>query len=133
MVRSPVEICRGTSPEPGGEIATLGEHFAIADRRHHGTRDDWPDAPHRHQTLARRVFLDQVRDVGIAGGEDRTSLGSRVSSRAVEAKGRHMNKTAILEWLPLQRIGVTLVIGFIPALIARWKRRAMMPWYLYGA
>jgi hypothetical protein len=44
-----------------------------------------------------------------------------------------MNQTAILEWLPqLQRIGVALVIGFVPALIARWKRRAMMPWYLYG-
>jgi hypothetical protein len=44
-----------------------------------------------------------------------------------------MNQTAILEWLPqLQRIGVALVIGFVPALIAPWKRRAMMPWYLYG-
>src|SRR5215472_3474835 len=50
-------------PEPGGEIAALGEHFAIADRRHHGARDDWPDARHRHQTLARRVFLRQARDV----------------------------------------------------------------------
>src|SRR5262249_48959693 len=28
-------------PEPGSEIAALGEHFAIADRRHHGARDDW--------------------------------------------------------------------------------------------
>src|SRR5262245_2609166 len=44
-------------PEPGGEIAALGEHFAIADRRHHGARDDWPDARHRHQTLARRVTV----------------------------------------------------------------------------
>ena len=44
-----------------------------------------------------------------------------------------MNQTAILEWLPqLQRIGVALVIGFVPALIARWKRRPMTPWYLYG-
>jgi hypothetical protein len=44
-----------------------------------------------------------------------------------------MNETAILEWLPqLQRIGVALVIGFVPALIARWKRRPMTPWYLYG-
>src|SRR5258706_9615878 len=36
-------------PEPGSEIAALGEHFAIADRRHHGARDDWPDgsAPQR--------------------------------------------------------------------------------------
>src|SRR6266853_1592100 len=44
-----------------------------------------------------------------------------------------MNQTAILEWLPqLQRIGVALVIGFVPALIARWKRCPMTPWYLYG-
>src|SRR5258708_32480051 len=44
-----------------------------------------------------------------------------------------MNQTTILEWLPqLQRIGVALVIGFVPALIARWKRRPMTPWYLYG-
>jgi HIRAN domain len=27
---------------------------------------------------------------------------------------------------------VALVIGFVAALIARWKRRAMTPWYLYG-
>jgi hypothetical protein len=52
-------------PEPGSEIAALGEHFAIADRRHHGARDDWPDSRHRHQTLARRVFLHEraVRSV----------------------------------------------------------------------
>jgi HIRAN domain len=44
-----------------------------------------------------------------------------------------MNEATIVEWLPqLQRIGVALVIGFVPALIARWKRRAMTPWYLYG-
>ena len=44
-----------------------------------------------------------------------------------------MNKATFIEWLPeLQRIGVALFIGFIPALIARWKRRAMTPWYLYG-
>ncbi len=45
-----------------------------------------------------------------------------------------MNQTAIIEWLPqLQQIGVALVIGFVPALIARWKRRPMAPWYLYGS
>jgi hypothetical protein len=44
-----------------------------------------------------------------------------------------MDQTAILEWLPqFQRIGVALVIGFVPALIARWKRRPMTPWYLYA-
>jgi HIRAN domain len=44
-----------------------------------------------------------------------------------------MNQTVIFEWLPqLQRLEVALVIGLVPALIARWKRRAMTPWYLYG-
>jgi hypothetical protein len=40
-----------------------------------------------------------------------------------------MNEATIVEWLPqLQRIGVALVIGFVPALIARWKRRPMTTW-----
>jgi hypothetical protein len=40
-----------------------------------------------------------------------------------------MNEATIVEWLsPLQRVGVALVIGFVPALIARWKQRAMTPW-----
>jgi hypothetical protein len=44
-----------------------------------------------------------------------------------------MNQTAILEWLPqFHRIGVALVLGFVPALIARRKRRPVTPWYLYG-
>jgi hypothetical protein len=44
-----------------------------------------------------------------------------------------MNEPTIIEWLPqLQRIGVALVVGFVPALIVRWKRRTMTPWYLYG-
>jgi hypothetical protein len=52
---------------------------------------------------------------------------------AVEAGGRHMNETTMFEWLlQLQPIGVALVLGFVPALIARWKRRRMTPWYLYG-
>jgi hypothetical protein len=39
----------------------------------------------------------------------------------------------IVEWLPgLRQTGVALVIGLLPALIARAKRRPMMPWYLYG-
>ena len=32
----------------------------------------------------------------------------------------------------LQPIGVAFVLGFAPALIARWKRRRMTPWYLCG-
>jgi hypothetical protein len=44
-----------------------------------------------------------------------------------------MNAATIVEWLPqLPPIGVALVIGFVPALIARFKRRPMTPWYLYG-
>jgi hypothetical protein len=62
-----------------------------------------------------------------------TDSENRRDWRAVEARGRHMNEATIVEWLPqLRRVGVALVIGFVPALIARWKRRAMTPWYLYG-
>jgi hypothetical protein len=44
-----------------------------------------------------------------------------------------MDEATIIEWLlQLRPIGVALVIGFVPALIARWKRRPMTPWYLYG-
>src|SRR5215831_7373301 len=44
-----------------------------------------------------------------------------------------MNEATMVErLLQLQRIGVALIIGFVPALIARWKRRRMTPWYLYG-
>lgn len=44
-----------------------------------------------------------------------------------------MSEATIIEWLPqVHAVGVALVIGFVPALIARWKRRPMMPWYLYG-
>jgi len=44
-----------------------------------------------------------------------------------------MSEATILEWLPqLRQIGVALIIGFVPALIARWKGRPMMLWYLYG-
>jgi hypothetical protein len=44
-----------------------------------------------------------------------------------------MDTATITEWLPeLRPTGVALVIGFVPALIARRKRLAMTPWYLYG-
>jgi len=44
-----------------------------------------------------------------------------------------MNEATIIEWLlRLRPIGVALVIGCVPALIARWKRRPMTPWYFYG-
>src|SRR5215472_7807574 len=44
-----------------------------------------------------------------------------------------MNEATMIErLLQFEPIGVALVIGFVPALIARWKRRPMTPWYLYG-
>ena len=44
-----------------------------------------------------------------------------------------MNEASMLDWLlQLRPIGQAVVLGFVPALIARWKRRRMMPWYLYG-
>jgi predicted membrane-bound mannosyltransferase len=44
-----------------------------------------------------------------------------------------MTEPTILEWLQqLRPIGVALVIGFVPALIARRKRRPMTLWNLYG-
>src|ERR1700730_10847667 len=45
-----------------------------------------------------------------------------------------MNGATIIERvLLLQPIGVALVLGFVPALIARRKGRPMMLWYLYGS
>ena len=45
-----------------------------------------------------------------------------------------MNGATFIErLLALQPIGVALVLGFVPALIARRKGRPMMFWYLYGS
>ena len=44
-----------------------------------------------------------------------------------------MNEATMFELLlQLQPIGVALILGLAPALIARWKRRRTTPWYLYG-
>src|SRR5262245_4408534 len=44
-----------------------------------------------------------------------------------------MSEATMSEWLlKLQPIGVALVLGLAPALIARWKRRQVTLWYLYG-
>src|SRR5439155_2207605 len=51
-------------PQPGAEVASLLEAGAIADRRHHGTRDDRPDARHGHQALATLILLRQRFDLG---------------------------------------------------------------------
>src|SRR5262245_43524585 len=47
--------------------------------------------------------------------------------------GRHMNEDVIVLWL-LQRstILTALLAGLAPAMVANFKRRSMMPWYLYG-
>jgi hypothetical protein len=47
--------------------------------------------------------------------------------------GCHMNEDVIIPWL-LQRstIWTALLAGLAPAVVANFKRRSMMPWYLYG-
>src|SRR6266700_4670465 len=64
MVRSTVDSCFGTSPSQAPKVASLLEAGAIADRRHHGTRDDRADARHRHQALATLILLRQRFDLG---------------------------------------------------------------------
>jgi hypothetical protein len=45
----------------------------------------------------------------------------------------HMDEYTVVSWL-LQpaRIWIALAGGFVPGLIAAFKRRARIPWYLYG-
>src|SRR5258707_10926248 len=47
----------GNEPQPGGKVATLGEHIACADRGHHHAADDRPNAGHAHQPLAPASWL----------------------------------------------------------------------------
>src|ERR1019366_4821773 len=42
----------GNEPQPGGKVATLGEHIPCADRGHHRAGDDRPNTGHAHQPLA---------------------------------------------------------------------------------
>src|SRR3981189_3145680 len=51
IVRSPVDSCFGTSPQPGAEVTSLLEASAVANRRHHGTRDNRTDTRNSHQSL----------------------------------------------------------------------------------
>src|ERR1700720_4407311 len=67
IVRSPVDSCFGTSPQPSAKVAALLESGAVADRRHHGARDDRSDARHRHQALTTVVLLRQRFDFGRPG------------------------------------------------------------------
>jgi hypothetical protein len=55
-------------PQPGGEIATLLEAGAIADRRHHRTRDDRANARNAHEPLATLILLGQRFDLSRHGG-----------------------------------------------------------------
>jgi hypothetical protein len=52
---------------------------------------------------------------------------------APRGSGCHMNEDVIISWL-LQRstIWTALLAGLAPAMVANFKRRSMMPWYLYG-
>src|SRR5262245_40050895 len=50
--------------EPSSEVASLTEAGAIADRGHHGARDDRPDPRQRHQPLAAAIILCQPFDLG---------------------------------------------------------------------
>src|SRR6266852_2282981 len=52
----PSGLLLGHEPQPSAEVASLLEAGAIADRRHHGTRDDRADARHGHQALATLIL-----------------------------------------------------------------------------
>src|SRR6476659_4241438 len=57
--------------EPGAEVAAFGECSAVADRGDRRTRDDRPDAGHRHQPVACRVPTGQRSDLA---GQDFDAL-----------------------------------------------------------
>src|SRR6516225_2478028 len=43
-------------PKPGAEVAAFRERISSADRGHHSTRDDRPNAGHGHQPLAALIL-----------------------------------------------------------------------------
>src|SRR5262249_49456485 len=49
----------GDEPQPGTEVASLPEAGAVADRRHHGARDDRSNPWHCHQALTVLILLRQ--------------------------------------------------------------------------
>src|SRR5262245_48090545 len=49
--------------QPGTEVASLREACAVADRRHHGARDDWPHPRHRHHPLASLILFRERFDL----------------------------------------------------------------------
>src|SRR5258706_11670248 len=46
----------GNEPQPGGKVATLGEHIPGADRGHHRAGDYRPNPGHAHQPLATGIL-----------------------------------------------------------------------------
>src|SRR5215813_4364530 len=50
-------------PKPGAEVAAFRERISSADRGHHSTRDDRPNAGHGHQPLAALVLPCQRFDL----------------------------------------------------------------------
>jgi len=57
MVRSPVEICLGTSPSQAAK-SRFGDHIACADGGHHRAGDGRFDAGHAHQPFATGLARD---------------------------------------------------------------------------
>jgi hypothetical protein len=58
---------------------------------------------------------------------------SSLAPGSVESKRhRHMNGDTVVPWLQPARIWIALAGGFVPGLIAAFKRRARIRWYLYG-
>src|SRR4029450_12575784 len=50
-------------PQPSGEVAALLERIPGADRSHHRTRDNRPDARHTHQPLATAILACECIDL----------------------------------------------------------------------
>src|SRR6266567_7846161 len=92
MVRSPVDSCFGTSPSQAPKVASLLEAGAIADRRHHGARDDRADARHRHQALATLILLRQCFDLG---RHARNAVASTVLCRSFQSTNS-LNNASLL-------------------------------------
>src|SRR6266702_3654516 len=53
----------GHQSRPGAEVAAFGEYVSSADCGHHGARNDWPDARHRHQARTCLILTGQCFDL----------------------------------------------------------------------
>jgi hypothetical protein len=63
MVRSPVDICLGTSPIQAGKISSSRECCATADRRNHCTRNDRADSRYGHHPSTTVITFCQRLDL----------------------------------------------------------------------